>query len=906
MIRRTIVLCVLLAANASLYAQDWWKPYSAPCTEREDVFSFKQKPSVKLVGKDRYEISFTVEGFCDVTVGLIDEKGVVVRHVASGVLGKNAPAPFQKDSLEQKIHWNGKTDLGTYVKEPEKLKVKVSLGLKPVFDKRLGGASPYNIPAVGAWPGGLWGIAADPDGVYVMSLGRRFYVRRFDHDGKYVRSLLPPPADLPEAKLEGRGYIEYEPGKRDPHARYLDATTANVGSYLSYGGYMINYLQPTVTKGRLYYFDNDLRLYRIGTDGSTDRRGAFGRPFIPGRSAGGRSGFGHLAASPDGKWLYFTDNGGSPCVWRCAPDGDKPAEVFIAGKVGGEGRKRGSIPGNGPGEFNTPRGIACDGQGRLYVCDRANNRLQIFSPDGKFLKQVRMDRPALVQVHGKTGAIYVHHTVRVEGKSLGRVTRLSSFDNPAVEAHVDHPAECMALDWWAKTPRVWLARGGYSVTVWEDKGKSFEKIVDFDEETKKEAGKNHFGRWPGHHSNVEKIAADPVREQAYYCNTHRFDLRTGDYLGVVKLGGPDDIAVDKRGYMHMHFRPMSPPLGISRVDPDHGYSEVPYDYGVEAKKWAGVLPCRDQLGAKFFQDGIGVNMMGDVAENCNIYYAPKMDDEAKQFSLAGVKDMAVFGSFDDDGNNYSAFVAQIAERKKRGEEVYSIRRRPGVSLIGATIWTFNRSGEVRDECAVTAGQLINGVQLDEDGHIYFVNNRTRLMDGAAFLAGHGGVFGVKDDKKNTNPFTGTLMKVNPQAKVLTKRAPVPLEEEPKRPHDVTHYGRNAWVEGAEWLYAGASPIVPGGCSCPTMRFQTDWYKRTFVPEVYRHSIGVLDSAGNLIMHLGRYGNFDSGADLGMAFVNVVAATDNYLCYPDHGEKLVVLKLEYHAEETVPVSVRQGN
>jgi hypothetical protein len=30
----------------------------------------------------------------------------------------------------------------------------------------------------------------------------------------------------------------------------------------------------------------------------------------------------------------------------------------------------------------------------------------------------------------------------------------------------------------------------------------------------------------------------------------------------------------------------------------------------------------------------------------------------------------------------------------------------------------------------------------------------------------------------------------------------------------------------------------------------------------------------------------------------VAATDSYLCYDDLGERLVVLKLNYHAEETV--------
>ena len=96
-----------------------------------------------------------------------------------------------------------------------------------------------------------------------------------------------------------------------------------------------------------------------------------------------------------------------------------------------------------------------------------------------------------------------------------------------------------------------------------------------------------------------------------------------------------------------------------------------------------------------------------------------------------------------------------------------------------------------------------------------------------------------------------------------------------------------------------------------MRFHTDWYKRTFVPEQYRHSIGVVDTAGNLVLHIGQYGNFDSGNGLGskvpvggdgIAFsdARMVSGTDNYLCFSDRGERIIVLKLNYHAEETVGI------
>ncbi len=44
-------------------------------------------------------------------------------------------------------------------------------------------------------------------------------------------------------------------------------------------------------------------------------------------------------------------------------------------------------PGKGPGEFHVPHSIAVDSKGRVYVSDRENNRIQIFTPNGEFLKQ---------------------------------------------------------------------------------------------------------------------------------------------------------------------------------------------------------------------------------------------------------------------------------------------------------------------------------------------------------------------------------------------------------------------------------------------------------------------------------------------------------------------------------------
>jgi sugar lactone lactonase YvrE len=40
-----------------------------------------------------------------------------------------------------------------------------------------------------------------------------------------------------------------------------------------------------------------------------------------------------------------------------------------------------------PGDFHIPHGIAVHADGRVFVCDRQNNRVQIFTPEGYFITQ---------------------------------------------------------------------------------------------------------------------------------------------------------------------------------------------------------------------------------------------------------------------------------------------------------------------------------------------------------------------------------------------------------------------------------------------------------------------------------------------------------------------------------------
>lgn len=59
--------------------------------------------------------------------------------------------------------------------------------------------------------------------------------------------------------------------------------------------------------------------------------------------------------------------------------------------------------GDAPGEFKLPHTLRFDSQGRLWVADRDNNRLQVFDQDGKFIAQYKQfGRPVALDIQGDT------------------------------------------------------------------------------------------------------------------------------------------------------------------------------------------------------------------------------------------------------------------------------------------------------------------------------------------------------------------------------------------------------------------------------------------------------------------------------------------------------------------------
>ena len=80
-----------------------------------------------------------------------------------------------------------------------------------------------------------------------------------------------------------------------------------------------------------------------------------------------------LFPSPSGD-LYVSDGYRNSRVHRFSADGTLISSWGTPGKAA-------------PGQFRVPHCVWVDGQGLVYVADRWNNRIQIFSPSGEFVSQ---------------------------------------------------------------------------------------------------------------------------------------------------------------------------------------------------------------------------------------------------------------------------------------------------------------------------------------------------------------------------------------------------------------------------------------------------------------------------------------------------------------------------------------
>jgi DNA-binding beta-propeller fold protein YncE len=130
-----------------------------------------------------------------------------------------------------------------------------------------------------------------------------------------------------------------------------------------------------------------------------------------------------------------------------APNGD----IFVADGEGGNNRivkfskdgtfvKSWGTRGSGQGQFQTPHCIAIDATGRVWVCDRNNNRIQVFDQDGKFLEEMKQFGTPVSIAFAKDNKMYVAASPgdamsigTVDGKVIEKIDGLSNPHGIAVD-----------------------------------------------------------------------------------------------------------------------------------------------------------------------------------------------------------------------------------------------------------------------------------------------------------------------------------------------------------------------------------------------------------------------------------------------------------------------------------------
>jgi len=180
----------------------------------------------------------------------------------------------------------------------------------------------------------------------------------------------------------------------------------------------------------MFIFPHKIYMDRDGNLWVADQRSANERELTKSPQEKGK---GHIVVkfSPDGKVLLTLGKSGvagnppealtQPTSIVIAPNGDlfiseghnqnmdaPPETVSRISKFTKDGKfiKSFGKMGSGPGEFRGPHDLAMDAQGRLFVADRGNMRIQILDQDGKYLGEWKQfSRPSGIYI--RNDMIYV-------------------------------------------------------------------------------------------------------------------------------------------------------------------------------------------------------------------------------------------------------------------------------------------------------------------------------------------------------------------------------------------------------------------------------------------------------------------------------------------------------------------
>jgi len=850
--------------------------------------AFTEKPAARREGK-LVRISFAVSRFTDVAVSIENARGKAVRHLAAGVMGKNPPPPLAADSLRQSLTWDGDDDYGKPARGGP-FSFRVALGLAPAFEKLIG-SNPADL-------GSVRGLAPAPDGkLYVLHCYGGHHphdgttaVSVLSREGRYLKTIWPFPANLPDHKLAGVRTVKHSTG-RSPFVYQMETR-----SFLPGLGDLPTQ-RPVVTRdGRLAFVGiqegprpfsqpGEARLTVIGTDGSVPAGGALKTRIWPLTDTGAS-----LALSPGERTIYAAgiragrhkngphhlfvcdncDHGGATWKhtdplhaifrfrWR-----DRRARPFI-----GSPRRAGK----GPRQLDTPVSVAVDRTGNVYVADLGNQRISVFDEAGRPLARIPVGRPHRVEVSRKTGAIYV-----LSGKRRKRVETLDlvKFDGwrggrevtriPVYKARwgiypVRRPT--MALDESADPTLVWVSSPFLRI---EDRGKAFGEPRDLRDK-----------EWIGRHSikSPMEISLDRERGWLYVNNSWRYDTGTGEWLRFRTPGG--------------RMWPNANPGSANGAAGRDGY----------------YYSCLGARGSHVYRFDSRMRMVPFPTSDrhANKPWTEKTDGRLQGFSRNRGRGLTA----DRHGNVYVIW-------KKGGAEVT-----PGDYHRANSVYLYGPDGKLLKPKLVDAQICsVSHVRVDPRGNVYLAvglrPGRERLPPGLAGRVPAGRRDRLSVNGVNSYPLVyGSIVKFPPEGGLIRVGAGgVKCNYANGRPVD---------VNGAEWIFSGCSVAAsvttpkraPGTiitCICESPCIDVDDFGRCFFPDAGRSRVGVLDTAGNLIAWTGAYGNQDSAGPgsaipqpaIPLCWPQAVAADDGHAYVGDRlNRRIVKLALRYHTEATCPV------
>lgn len=815
---------------------------------RSEKVTFAEKPGI-IMRNGKQFIRFKCTSACDATVSIVNSDGKILRHIGSAVIGGNTPPPFQKNSLLQEIEWDGKDERGQDI--PHGSRVVVALNTIPCFSGFINIEQPSIIGR------GVVGMGVDNKSTLYVMQGRAWQhvvanpeIVAFSSNGKYLRTIVPPQVDIETDRQKiSPSYISYM--RRQIFILHDDQII------------MISGIGTPDREGK----GTARRLIRLRVDGTlpADHLGPCLPEGLRWSAEVGPSAL-YLAMSPDGKTFYLSGlwSGKSPKalthqIYK-AKWNTPVFEKFLGGDVG--------VAASADGSFNNPRGLAVDTKGHLYICDYMNDRIQVFTSEGTFIKKLSVPGPEQIAVHPRTGEIYVL-SVRDKGvtatytagvvwevlkqksvvkfRSVDDFSEVTRIELPQRELYLHDTGPVMVLDGNSQPPVLWISCVGRQEAddyLWKilDKGEKLEKVT-----TPIPRYYSPFGPSGG------IMVIDRQTDELYIGgrsmpNILRVNGTTGKienlenlttilYNGDKRPFKPRQItgmAVDNNSCIY--FRLMGTWSGIENWLYRFNRDETPAPFPVTSKELTISQPSHG-----YHLSTVDVHPSGDI-------YLINLAPGSKH---RNTNEYNVVSIYSKDGS-----LKEISHVKFLTSGAWGPKfdRRGGMYLTEAV----RPIGEKNE----TVGSLI------------------RFHSHHAELIAH-----EPDSAKNF------LYEMR-----LREHAIVPVE-----------------IRGADWIYYGASPVPFGHCVCPSSHFDIDEYDRIALMDANKHRIKLLDSAGNLVITLGEYANRDasgSGSNMPVHSIPVcgiatLAIGNNRVYIWDKpANRIVVVKLDYSVQESAPVDIQQ--